>query len=68
MSKFLCDCEARSAQECCCGYWHEEVKEWVGLTKEEFDALVPYCHNEFDLQEYRDFAKSIETKLKEKNA
>jgi len=40
MGKFLCGCEARSAQECCCGYWHEEVKEWVGLTKEELIRMA----------------------------
>ena len=28
-------------------------REWVGLTKDEFDLLVPYCHNEFDLNDYR---------------
>ena len=42
-------------------------REWVGLTKEEFDLLVPYCHNEFDLNDYKEFAKVIEAKLKEKN-
>ena len=42
-------------------------KEWVGLTQEEFDAVVPYCHNEFDLKEFKDFACAIEAKLKEKN-
>jgi hypothetical protein len=42
-------------------------REWVGLTQEEFDAVVPYCHNEFDLKEFKDFACAIEAKLKEKN-
>ena len=41
--------------------------EWVGLTDEEFDFLVPYCHNEFDLNDYKEFARAIEAKLKEKN-
>ena len=43
-------------------------REWVGLTDEEFDWLVPYCGNEFDLKDYKDFARDIEAKLKEKNA
>jgi len=42
-------------------------REWVGLTEEEFDFLVPYCGNEFDLKDYKDFACAIEAKLKEKN-
>ena len=44
-----------------------ERKPWVGLTEEEFEVVLPYCHNEFDLQEYKDFARAIESKLKEKN-
>ena len=40
---------------------------WVGLTDEEFEAVLPYCHSEFDLQEYKDFARDIEAKLREKN-
>ena len=42
-------------------------REWVGLTEDEVDLLVPYCHNEFDLNDYREFALAIEAKLKEKN-
>jgi len=42
-------------------------RTWVGLTNEEFDFLVPYCHNEFDLNDYKEFARAIEAKLKEKN-
>ena len=42
-------------------------REWVGLTDEEFDFLVPYCQNEFDLNDYKEFARDIEAKLKEKN-
>ena len=42
-------------------------REWIGLTKEEFDLLVPYCDNEFDLNDYKEFARAIEAKLKEKN-
>ena len=60
---------------CVCGaVWEGEMmvhpprkREWVGLTQEEFDAVVPYCHNEFDLKEFKDFACAIEAKLKEKN-
>ena len=44
-----------------------EPRQWVGLTKEEFDLLVPYCFNEFDLNDYKEFARAIEAKLKEKN-
>ena len=43
------------------------MKEWVGLTIDEIDKFMPYCHNEFDLSDFRDFAHSIEAKLKEKN-
>jgi hypothetical protein len=42
-------------------------RTWVGLTNEEFDFLVPYCHNEFDLNDYKKFARDIQAKLKEKN-
>ncbi len=42
-------------------------RQWVGLTGEDFDFLVPYCGNDFDLQDYKDFARAIEAKLKEKN-
>ena len=47
---------------------HPNLKrEWVGLTDEDFDFLVPYCCNEFDLKDYKDFAQAIEAKLKQKN-
>jgi hypothetical protein len=42
-------------------------REWVGLTPEEIDSVTPYCHNKFDLAEFKDFASAIEAKLKEKN-
>jgi hypothetical protein len=45
----------------------EKPDTWVGLTEEEFDQTVPYCHNEFDLNDFKDFARAIEAKLKEKN-
>ena len=45
----------------------QPAREWIGLTKEEFDLLVPYCFNEFDLNDYKEFARVIEAKLKEKN-
>ena len=44
-----------------------EKREWVGLTDEEFDFLVPYCESKWDLEDYKTFAKDIEAKLKEKN-
>ena len=44
-----------------------QEREWVGLTAEEFDFLVPYCENKWDLADYRTFAEEIESKLKEKN-
>lgn len=58
--------------------WHptmEKVERFVALlaekrkplTNEEIDQLMPYCHNEFDVTEFRDFARTIEAKLKEKN-
>ena len=55
--RYVCECE----------FWEPPKREWVGLTQEEFDAVVPYCHNEFDLKEFKDFACAIEAKLKEKN-
>ena len=40
-----------------------ESVAWVGLTDEEIDDLNPFA----DGYEYRDFARDIEAKLKEKN-
>jgi hypothetical protein len=41
-------------------------KEWIGLTDEEIDALLlPECAGD---SEMHDFARTIESKLKEKNA
>ena len=39
------------------------------LTDEEVIELMPYCHNEFDIEEYRKFARDIEKAhgIKEKN-
>jgi hypothetical protein len=45
----------------------EPKREWVGMTFDEFAKLMPYCHNEFDLQDFQTFAAAIEAKLKEKN-
>lgn len=42
-------------------------KEWVGLTVDEIDKFMPYCHSDHDLSEFRFFALEIEAKLKEKN-
>jgi hypothetical protein len=47
--------------------WPVAPKPWVGLTDEEFDFLVPYCENKWDLEDYKTFSKDIEAKLKEKN-
>jgi hypothetical protein len=52
---------------------HLELKKkverpWVGLMDEEISNVMPaYCHNEFELNEFRKLAKAIEAKLKEKN-
>jgi hypothetical protein len=43
-------------------------REWRGLTEEDINAEMPYCHNEFDLAEFKDFARAIEAALKERNA
>ncbi len=48
-------------------YTHPPRREWVGLKDEEIDSVTPYCHNEFDLAEFKDFARAIEAALKEKN-
>jgi hypothetical protein len=46
----------------------EQKREWVGLVDEEINNVMPaYCHNEFELNEFRKLAKAIEAKLKEKN-
>jgi hypothetical protein len=42
-------------------------RTWVGLTDEELNSVLPYCHNEFDLNEFREFAFAIGKLLKEKN-
>ena len=42
-------------------------REWVGLTVDEIDKFMPYCHSDHDLSEFRTFAFEIEAKLKEKN-
>ena len=49
-------------------YTHPPRREWRGLSEEEINAEMPYCHNEFDLAEFKDFARAIEAKLKERNA
>jgi hypothetical protein len=49
-------------------YTHPPRREWRGLTEEEIEAEMPYCHNEFDLAEFKDFAHAIEAALKERNA
>jgi hypothetical protein len=59
------ECESEIASEPL--YTRPQAREWVGLTDEEFEVVLPYCHNEFDLQEYKDFARAIEAKLKDKN-
>jgi len=48
-------------------YEYPPRREWVGLTPEEIDSVMPYCPDEFDLAEFKDFAQAIEAKLKEKN-
>jgi hypothetical protein len=50
-----------------CGHCCPE-RHWVGLTDEEIDKFMPYCHTDQDLSDFRTFAFEIEAKLKEKNA
>ena len=46
----------------------DSQRPWVGLKDEEISNVMPaYCHNEFELNEFRKLAKAIEAKLKEKN-
>jgi len=46
----------------------KQNRQWVGLMYEEISNVMPdYCHNEFELNEFRKFAKAIEAKLREKN-
>jgi hypothetical protein len=42
-------------------------RPWVSLTDDDINAVMPYCHNEFDLNEFKEFARSIEKKLKDRN-
>jgi hypothetical protein len=42
-------------------------KVWVGLTVDEIDRFMPFCHTDQDLSDFRTFAFEIEGKLKEKN-
>jgi hypothetical protein len=42
-------------------------RKWVGLTVDEIDKFMPYCHSDHDLSEFRTFAFEVEAKLKEKN-
>ena len=44
-----------------------EKREWVGLTVDEIDRFMPYCHSDHDLSDFRTFAFELEAKLKEKN-
>jgi hypothetical protein len=48
-------------------YTHPPRRTWRGLTEEEIDSVMPYCHNEFDLAEFKDFARAVEAALKEIN-
>ena len=43
------------------------MNQWQGLTDEELNEVMPYCHNEFDLAEFREFARNVEAKLRSKN-
>jgi hypothetical protein len=49
-------------------YTRPPRREWRGLTEEEIYSVMPYCDNEFDLAEFKDFARDIEAALKERNA
>lgn len=46
----------------------EQKRQWVGLTKEELNSLIPCVYIIYDAEEYRHFARAIEAKLREKNA
>ena len=48
-------------------FTHPPRREWRGLTEDEINCVVPYCHNEFDLTEFKDFARAIEAALRSKN-
>lgn len=44
-----------------------QPRAWVGLTQEELQQAMPYVANDFDYQDYCDFANAISEALKEKN-
>ena len=46
---------------------HPPRREWVSLTEEEIDAVMPYCHNKFELHEYMEVARATEAALRSKN-
>ena len=48
-------------------FTHPPRREWRGLTEDEINCVVPYCHNEFDLTEFKDFARAIEAALRSTN-
>jgi hypothetical protein len=40
---------------------------WKSLTDEDFYSIMPYAHSEYDVIEFKDFARAVEAKLKERN-
>ena len=48
-------------------FTHPPRREWRSLTEEEIDAVMPYCHNKFELHEYMEVARAIEQALRSKN-
>lgn len=62
--KILCDCEARSVAECCCGAWYDsEQPTWIGLTFEEKLQL----NDALNLQGRFPIIDAIEALLRSKN-
>ena len=46
---------------------HPPRREWRSLSDEEIDAVMPYCHNKFELHEYMEVARATEAALRSKN-
>jgi hypothetical protein len=60
----LCDCEARSVAECCCGAWYDsEQQTWIGLTDDEIFEI----HKQVDSMQYLTFGRAVEAALRSKN-
>ena len=57
-----CECNASCYHECMCDWVVK--KEWISLSDDEINLIYPCTGGEYD---FKDIARAIEAKLKEKN-